>query len=192
MTPCVYIVKNDKPLDNAAFQFLLQFVPPEKLERILSQRVKQNADNMLVGSALMSHLLFKTFHIPFSKQRIVYGFYGKPHLRDYPDVHFSISHSGIYVACAVADRPVGVDVQMITEYKPNIADRVCSKAELAKIVASNDPAAEFTKIWTRKEAYAKWTGKGIGRIMSETGQVDYVHLTTYSLKGAFLSVAYSL
>lgn len=192
MTPCVYIVKNDNPLDSATFQFLLQFVSPKKLERILRQRVKQNADNILVGAALTSHLLFKMFHIPPSKQHIVYGPYGKPYLRDYPNVHFNISHSGIYVACAVADRPVGIDIQMISEYRPDVADRVCSKAELAEIAVSDNPAAEFTKLWTRKEAYAKWTGKGIGRIMSETGQVDYVHLTTYSLKGAFLSVAYSL
>lgn len=168
----------------------MKFVPPEKRERILRQRVKQNADTMLVGAALASHLLFETFRIPLSRQYIVYDPYGKPYLRDYPDVHFNISHSGMYVACAVADRPVGIDVQMISEYKPNVADRVCSKAELAKIAASDNPAAEFTKLWTRKEAYVKWTGEGIGRIMSPVKQMEHVCLTTYSLNDAFLSVAY--
>lgn len=191
MIPYIYLVKNDNPLDKATFQFLLRFVSPKKLERILCQRVKQNADNILVGAALTSHLLFKMFHIPLSKQHIVYGPYGKPYLRDYPNVHFNISHSGIYVACAVADRPVGIDIQMISEYRPDVADRVCSKAELAEIAVSDNPAAEFTKLWTRKEAYAKWAGEGIGRVMSVTERMDHVRLTTYSLNDAYLSVAYS-
>ena len=183
------IIPCREPIDDTTFRFLLQFSPPEKRERILRQRVKQNADTMLVGAALASHLLLETFHIPISKQHIVYGPYGKPYLRDYPDVHFNISHSGIYVACAVADRPIGIDVQMISEYRPNVADRVCSKAELAKIEASDNPDAEFTKLWTRKEAYAKWTGEGIGRIVSTTEQMEHVSLITYPLNSTFLSVA---
>lgn len=185
------IVPCREPIDDTTIRFLLQFSPPEKRERILRQRVKQNADTMLVGAALASHLLFETFHIPLSKQYIAYGPYGKPYLRDYPDVHFNISHSGIYVACAVADRPVGIDVQMISEYRSNVADRVCSKAELAKIATSDNPGAEFTKLWTKKEAYAKWAGEGIGRIVSVIEQIEHVSLTTYSLNDAFLSVAYS-
>lgn len=190
MMPVVSIVCNKEPIDEQTFRFLLLFSPQEKQQRILRQRIKQNADTVLVGAALASHLLFETFRIPFSKQHIAYGPYGKPYLRDYPDVHFNISHSGIYVACAVADHPVGIDIQMISEYRPNVADRVCSKVELATIAASENPAAEFTKLWTRKEAYAKWTGEGIGKIVSSIEQMNHVYLKTYSLKGAFLSIVY--
>lgn len=190
MIPVVSIIHNSEPIDEQTFRFLLRFSPIEKQQRILRQRIKQNADNMVIGGALARHMLWKELRVPLGS-RIAYGEFGKPYLSDYPEAHFNISHSGQYTACVVCNRPVGVDVQMIAEYSPKVANRVCSKAELAKIVASNNPAAEFTKLWTRKEAYTKLIGEGIGRVAFITEQMDYVHLTTYSIKGAFLSVACS-
>lgn len=187
--PVVCFLKVETPIDHPTLQFLLKFSPPEKKQRILRQRVKQNADTMTVGGALARYMLWKNFHIPPDAQ-IAYGEFGKPYLLDYPEVHFNISHSGQFVACAVADRPVGVDVQMIAEYRSNAAGRVCSEVELAEIVASGNPTAEFTKLWTRKEAYIKWTGESIGRIAFAREKMNYVHLTTYPLRDAFLSVAY--
>ena len=37
---------------------------------------------------------------------------GKPYLAGYPDIHISLSHSGRLAACAVAKKPVGVDVEL--------------------------------------------------------------------------------
>ncbi len=190
MTPVVCIVKNEKPIDDAAFRFLLQFAPLEKQERILRQRMKQNADNMLVGAALARHMIWETFHIPISQQQIAYGPYGKPYLRDYPNVHFNISHSGQYVACAVADRPVGIDVQVVETYRPDVVAKVCSEEELARINASDDPAAEFTKLWTRKEAYLKMLGCGIIGGIRELPTGNEAQIKTSLLPNAVLSVAY--
>lgn len=94
------------------------------------------------------------------------------------------------MACAVSNHPVGVDVQMIGKYKLNVADRVCNKTELAKIAASDNLAADFTKLWTWKEAYAKWIGEGVGRIVPPAEQMGHVHLTIHSLNDAFLSVVH--
>ncbi len=161
MEPSLSLVKISKPIGEPTFHFLLQFSPPEKQERILRQRVKQNADAMVVGTALARHLLFQVFHIPLSKQRIAYGLYGKPYLSGYPNAHFNISHSGQYVACAVSDRPVGIDVQEITPYRPDVAKLVCTPEEILQIETSPDPAAEFTVLWTKKEAYGKEKGTGL-------------------------------
>ncbi len=190
MTPVVCLVKYEKPIDTAAFRFLLQFAPPEKQARILCQRVKQNADNMLVGAALARHMIWEIFQIPLSQQHIAYGPYGKPYLRDYPNVHFNISHSGQYVACAVADCPVGIDVQVIGAYRPDVAARVCNEEELAGIEASVNPATEFTKLWTRKEAYLKMLGCGIVGGIRELPTGDETRIKTSLLPNAVLSVAY--
>lgn len=140
MMPAVCLVKNKEPIDDATFRFLMQIAPPEKRDRILRQRVKQNANNMLVGAALARHIIWKIFRIPLSQQIIAYDPCGKPYLRDYPNAHFNISHSGQYVVCAVADRPVGIDVQVIGKYRPDVATRVCCEEELARIEASSEPA----------------------------------------------------
>lgn len=165
MIPVVSIIHNLEPIDEQTFRFLLRFSPLEKQQRILRQRVKQNADNMVIGSALARYMLWKEFHIPL-ESRIAYGGFGKPYLIDYPEAHFNISHSGQYVACAVCNRPIGVDVQIITPYHPDAAMRVCSNSELAQIDASSNQAKEFTKIWTKKEAYIKQIGLGLFKNLS--------------------------
>lgn len=190
MTPAVCLMKNEKPIGDFTFRFLLQFAPPEKKECILRQRVKQNADNMLVGAALARHMIWETFQIPLSQQHISCGPHGKPYLRDCPNVQFNISHSGQYVACAVADCPVGIDVQVIGAYRPNVAVRVCSEEELAGIGASDDPASEFTKLWTQKEAYLKMLGRGITGGIRELPVGDGTQFQTFLLPDAVLSVAY--
>lgn len=190
MTPVICLAKNENPISDADFHFLLQFAPPEKQERILRQRAKQNADNMLLGAALARHMIWETFHLPLSRQHIAYGPHGKPYLRDCPNVHFNFSHSGQYVAFAVADRPVGIDVQVIGAYRPEVAVRVCSDEELARIGASDDPTAEFTKLWTRKEAYLKMLGCGIIGGIGKLPVGDETQVQIFLLSNAALSIAY--
>ncbi len=190
MTPVICLVKNGKPINEFVFHFLLPFAPLEKQGRIIRQRVKQNADNMLVGAALARHMIWEVFQIPLSQQHIAYGPYGKPYLRDWPDVHFNISHSGQYVACAVADQPVGIDVQIIEAYRPDVAARVCTGKELARLRANDDPAAEFTKLWTQKEAYLKALGCGITGDIRNVQIRDEAQIQTSLLSDAALSIAY--
>lgn len=161
MTPEIYLVKVNSPIDENTFQCLLKFVRSEKQERILKQKIKQNADNMLVGEILTKVVIKKTFDLDISQQEFVYTECGKPYLPDYPDVHFNISHSGEYVACAVSDKPIGVDIQKIGKYNSDVANRVCNENELKQIKNGSDKASEFTRLWTQKEAVLKMYGTGI-------------------------------
>ena len=65
------------------------------------------------------------------------------------------------VACILGDKPVGIDIQKISEPKAGVVERVCNKKELDEIENSSDKATEFTKIWTQKEAVIKCKGTGI-------------------------------
>lgn len=185
--PAVSIIHNVKPISEQTFQFLLRFSPPEKQQRILCQRIKQNADTMVIGGALARYMLWKEFCIPWDAH-IAYGEFGKPCLSDYPDVHFNISHSGRYVACVVCNKSVGVDVQEITSYRPDVATKVCSNVELTQIEASGNQAAEFTKIWTIKEAYLKMLGLGIGHGLQAPEIPLYMNVQTKKIQEAFVSI----
>ncbi len=83
---------------------------------------------------------------------------GKPYISGSDDLFFSISHSFPFYAAAFSSGPVGVDIEKIRDVKTGIAKRMFTERE--RQYAGNDPV-RFLEIWTRKEAYLKYTGKGI-------------------------------
>jgi phosphopantetheinyl transferase len=95
---------------------------------------------------------------------------GKPYFDNCSLIHVSPSHSGKYFVCAIADFPVGVDVQIHTglrEEPPEemavrlnrIAKRYFSPEEAAFI--RDDTCDRFFALWTARESYVKYTGQGI-------------------------------
>ena len=155
MTPAVYLVNVSEPIEPQVFWYLLSHIRSDKRERVLRQRIKQNADNMLVGEILAMVAIKRHFGIPLSEQHIVCYKNGKPYLDGFPDVHFNISHSGQCVVCAVCDVPVGIDIQEVVPYNPEVAKRVFSEDEIRQIDRSDDPNMEFTKMWAIMEARYK-------------------------------------
>ncbi|MBR5118780.1 MAG: 4'-phosphopantetheinyl transferase superfamily protein [Muribaculaceae bacterium] len=95
--------------------------------------------------------------------RYVEGEHGKLAFEQYPDLHFSLSHSGTLVACAVGDVALGVDVQTIVTARESLVNYIMSDNEKAKLQTLDEEArnAYFTQLWTLKESYAKATGKGL-------------------------------
>ena len=82
---------------------------------------------------------------------------GKPWLPGAPGFHFSIAHCGVRVVCAVADVPVGCDLEHERVLKHDITRRVCTDAEREAV---RTPADLFA-LWTGKEAAVKAVGKGL-------------------------------
>jgi hypothetical protein len=73
------------------------------------------------------------------------------------NIHFNISHSANYVACVIADSPVGIDIEGGRKVNSAVAKRYFSEEEIAGIHSDED----FFKIWTFKEALGKYTGEGL-------------------------------
>ncbi|MCL2424779.1 MAG: 4'-phosphopantetheinyl transferase superfamily protein [Oscillospiraceae bacterium] len=86
---------------------------------------------------------------------------GKPYLKDYPNIHFSLSHSHNIAACAISNVSVGVDVQKINHISDKVAKRVLTSDEYELFLKSSTPNDYFCKIWTMKESYLKQSGVGI-------------------------------
>lgn len=161
MEPEVYLIKSEDSLDNETFDFFLSFADEKRKAKILRQKQRKKAELKLLSENLAKYAVKKSFGIDIKKQNIAYTKLGKPYLLGYPDIHFSISHSGDYIACAVFESKVGIDIEWVGEYKEKLARRVCSKSELEQIEKAKDKALEFTKLWTKKEAYLKFLGTGI-------------------------------
>lgn len=94
--------------------------------------------------------------------RFAYGENGKPFLPDFPDVHFNLSHCPRAVMCAVADIPVGCDVEVVpTEIDEQLLRFCLSLDEQRRVLRASSPTVEFVRLWTRKEALLKLHGVGL-------------------------------
>lgn len=116
---------------------------------------------------LLSGILSENFDI-HGMPEFSYNSFGKPFLKAYPDIHFNISHcagsssvpSSAAILCAVADEPVGVDIENV-QFDDELARAVLSDAEYRDVLASADPGIRFTEYWTMKESRLKLEGTGL-------------------------------
>lgn len=90
-------------------------------------------------------------------------------------VYVSLSHSGDYAVCAVADRPVGVDIQKRETVRMGMLRHFFTQEETQaflvryglngedarKGILPKMAADEFFRLWTVKESYMKLTGEGM-------------------------------
>lgn len=93
--------------------------------------------------------------------------YGKPYLRNYSNVHFNLSHSERYVACAVSDSPIGVDIEYIHDIDLNVAKHFFYNSEYEYILSNSNKKRAFFRLWVLKESYMKMTGMGFRLAPSE-------------------------
>lgn len=107
---------------------------------------------------------------------------GKPYIDGLP-VHYNVSHTGNMWMCIAGPEACGIDIQQETECDyEKIARRHFSEAEQAYV--RNHGICGFFKIWTRREAYGKYTGQGFyGQMPEFAGEDGSLHEFT---GGAYL------
>lgn len=95
---------------------------------------------------------------------------GKPSFLGIP-LYFSLSHSGEMVFLAVSEKPVGADLQKATNAEvQKLADRFFAGEEARQLAECGTPAeasALFFRMWARKEAYGKLTGRGVAPFLGK-------------------------
>lgn len=105
---------------------------------------------------------------------VVYSSKGKPSVTGVtPEKYVSVTTTGAVMVVVFSDMPVGVDGEYLGRFSPGdhpeytaIAERFFSEEE-ADYVRDNDgdPTA-FARVWVRKEAYVKYTGRGLSEFPS--------------------------
>lgn len=125
---------------------------------------------MAVRQLLLSGLE-EAYGLHFSADRIVKDEKGKPYLSGYPEFFVSLSHSGDYIACALGDNPVGIDIEVwkthsrwqkiVEKMHPREQEKlraICGGGISAETV---EPVADFCDLWVRKESFLKAIGEGL-------------------------------
>ena len=134
-------------------------VTAEDRERLTETMIERRRSEYLAGRALLRHAIGEQAGRAPSAIRIEVAATGKPDCVGGPPV--SVSHSGDIVVCAIAELPVGIDVEVAAPRDIEaVAERFFTQAENRWLVGA-DPQ-RFRMLWVLKEAYLKASGVGIG------------------------------
>ena len=173
----------------------LALLPPWRTERYHRMKLQNGRLEELAAGLLLRHALKDAAGIDLMTAEVTKNEHGKPMLgagtktngaktddtmaknggaTAGPAVHFNISHSGGYIAVAVSDHPVGIDVETKSDPDLKVTARFYSEAEQVAVRAAEDPQKAFRRLWTRKEAYVKCTGTGIYDSVAEIPSLEDV------------------
>ncbi len=175
----VYAVNCEALCHEARLRQVLPRLDAGRRGRVARLRLPQKRAQCAAAGILLRHL--------FGDVAIACTQTGKPYLPASPDTYFSLSHTGNFVVCAVAEAPVGIDAQQLTACNGRLAKRWFTPAEQEWIRAN--PDERFTRLWTQREAYAKMTGEGIiGAIGSGVIPHHTVECTELIPHGVYVAV----
>ena len=135
-------------------------VSPERRQRIETTKRTETKAALLGAGLLLDEVLKKSFGL--SDVETETNEYGKPSLKNHPELHFNLSHSGDFAVLTVSDTACGVDVENTN--RPHeamgVANRFFSRNEYAAMMLSHNPNEAFCRLWTLRESYVKMRGKG--------------------------------
>lgn len=187
-----YYIKRMSEFSEEKKEDFFKFLDKEKRTEYLSSTNENRKNSILLSQGFAKEKIAEIFNL--DKKDIIFSVtsQGKPFCKSHPEIYFSLSHSGDFLALAISDREVGIDIEKLREPKENLVMRVCCKNEIEKIYSNKNPDTVFTEIWTRKEAYLKALGTGIDRELSSIDTTDEKFSFTTEITDNFIVSVFSL
>lgn len=108
---------------------------------------------------------------------VVYNNRGKPSIKGVPnEMYISVTTADEVMVVVFADKPVGIDGERIARFendrrekKPDyvaLAERFFTGEEAEYVREGTVEGENFANVWVRKEAYVKFTGKGMSDFLN--------------------------
>lgn len=158
----LYYIFVDETINIDIFQHYLSYVSNEKHVKIEKFRYAIDQKLCLYADVLVRAELCRLLHVPNSQIHFTYNKYGKPSVENNSKIHFNISHTRNSILVGLSDTPIGVDIEKIQNTNFQIADHFFTKCESEYIHSTKENQENrFYEVWTRKEAYIKYIGKGL-------------------------------
>lgn len=157
----VYLYALDTPQLNPNLAAYRGTVPESRLYQLSAlpqrERMLGLAAELLFQRAVKRHC--PAVPLPVARDKAENG---KPYLLGCPDFHFNLSHSGLWAVCAVADDPVGVDIQQERPVSSKLSRKftAAEQRQLQAVPLEQHDQLLFD-LWVEKEAYTKCTGQGL-------------------------------
>lgn len=96
---------------------------------------------------------------------------GKPWFPDHPHLRFSLSHSGGLALCALGEKELGADIEVVRPRSAGLPRYSLSHREYGWYEARGSRWEDFYTLWTMKEARVKCTGEGLAPALVRTIEV---------------------
>ncbi|MCD7841391.1 MAG: 4'-phosphopantetheinyl transferase superfamily protein [Lachnospiraceae bacterium] len=149
--------------DPETFRKLYLEMPEGRRAKIDRVRMEQDKKLSLAAGILLDRGL-QEFNLSGKTIRIEESAYGKPFFPDFPNIHFSLSHSHEMALAVFADTEVGCDIEYRKKPNEKLAGRFfCPEENIWMIAARTETEREerFYRLWTMKESFIKATGQGL-------------------------------
>lgn len=176
----IYIFEQLELVKKDFIERAIVLLPTERRKKALKYRKVVDRNNCVITYLMLKVALRESFQI--EKFTIKCGEYGKPYLSEYPKVYFNISHCARGCVVAVADVPIGVDIQEVRSISTSIKEYFCTATEQEKLKACNNTDVELIKIWVAKECYGKMRGVGVNYPMKDKMAVDMEQVSVAKTK----------
>lgn len=183
--------------DEAFFEKVYNRLPEHRKNKTDSMKFDKDK-RLCAGAWILLENIFEKFSLNINDYELKNNEFGKPYFENCK-LKFNISHSKNIVAVAVSENEIGVDVECIKKKHDGIADRFfhADEIEYLNSFSCEEYDVEFTKIWTKKEAYIKAIGTGFSTTLKSFSVFDSKSLSgnqieTYTVsENVIISVAYS-
>lgn len=156
-----YRIMNIRDIPEAQLRLWFSQSDPQRKESLLRLRRKEDQLRSLCADHLARELLSERLNRAPTDLVFPRTEKGKPYLDGSP-LHFNLSHSGNFVACAIDESPIGIDIEVIRPVRQELCKKVCAQDECAYVFPNGEFSSErFLLLWTAKEALMKQIGIGI-------------------------------
>jgi 4'-phosphopantetheinyl transferase len=143
----------------AVEQSIHKLLGASEIKRLKSIKSATRCREFLLSRALMRHALSRCFQRPESEWEFVDQSRSGPRVSNLPsNIYLSLSHSSGYIGFALANCPVGIDLEVpkMTRDFPALAEIFMNQEELAGLPGECTAQADyFYRIWCAKESHYK-------------------------------------
>lgn len=156
----IYFIELNEDKKYEDYKQYYSLLPLEKQQKIHKLRYDIDKKLSLIADLFIRFLICQNLKLHNNEISFEKNSFGKPYLSENAEFHFNISHTRNAVAIGISSNPIGVDIEKMKCADLKIAERFFCSNELEYIL-SNKQDRYFYEIWTKKEAYIKWDGRGL-------------------------------
>lgn len=154
-------------------KYFSKYLTNLEIENIERYKLEQDKVNHIISYLLPKIELAKKLNIKPEEIIILREEGKRPCFKDY-DYYYSVSHSDHFVAFVISNNNVALDIEHRQIKNIKVLEYVASKDEIDEAKENDDKLA----LWTFKEAYSKYIGKGLGRYLIDIKRDDNIKCQT--------------
>lgn len=173
-----YYFEDISTVTQRQYRHWLSLLPEFRRNKALGYRRYEDSLRCVIAYLLLWRALEEETDSTLPPPEFRYNENGKPYLKyatkTLTKPFFNLSHTDDFVACALSEQEIGVDVQRKIDWSPELAHHICTAFELRLFEKSSwsdeDKSLQLTQLWTLKESYLKAIGTGLAE---EPGKLDF-------------------